>query len=522
MKHFVLKASVMGVALACSGMAQAINLDTPELPRTYASELLGCSTIIDDAYLNPTHKMGFGVSNGDHRYLRYDLFNATFERKIVGDDLAIVDGGGTLTENTAVVQGGQAGDDYVIFEITALNPDGNKILATQLVNFNFAGCGLDSTGGLDVDDRTKPVSIAYALYENALDANRSDARPTAAGSKPAAPHLYYLGKPGLLAQFNTGLYLTTGSGRNRSTMIDVGHPSLGRTFTTSWEPGANEGYVNTREAVMGLVDLGVTQNRYDLCGNIATIDDFETITTTVTGTSFRAATEVPEGSPAGQWPIDLANGGWNMMPIPGAVFIASDDETCAEDNGTIYGEVQTDQTSAIFDVTETLTNRPFCFRANGNNEIKAQTFNVEAKACGDTIPTGGKLGDFTYKGMRLKAPLLNAYGAGFITAVQLANMSSIDAPFTVLCYYPENLSTPSPQQGITGTILANRTEIFAVSQLGCPTTGLNAVEFIVNAPLGAVNGVMMSRDKTSGGSAYYDLTGNSIDKDHYSFINAPE
>lgn len=154
---FTLKASVVAMAAVFSASAFAAIDMVPATDDslTYASELVAATTTLSGAGIDLAHTLGFGVSNTQTRYVRYDLTNGTFDSAVVAADLVV--GASTV----AVAQGGQIGDDYVILQITA----GSDYAASQAVTFAL-GTGV----GVDVASTASAVSITYSLYETAADA----------------------------------------------------------------------------------------------------------------------------------------------------------------------------------------------------------------------------------------------------------------------------------------------------------------------------------------------------------------
>jgi opacity protein-like surface antigen len=111
MKKFLLAATTVAALSAMSTSALAVvNLDTGVGLTTYASELItNGTTSLNGAVLDVTHVLGFGVSDTQTRYVRYDLTNGVFASSVVPADLGIP---GAVT----VAQGGGAGQNFVIFQ----------------------------------------------------------------------------------------------------------------------------------------------------------------------------------------------------------------------------------------------------------------------------------------------------------------------------------------------------------------------------------------------------------------------
>lgn len=124
--------------------------------------------------------VGFGVTATSHAFVRINLTNAKFKTTIVPADLTAIDGpsaGVANISNVVVAQGGQAGDDYVIFDVTSgglaqddkfqLDLDGLQLSPTAAATLSYAHYSTSpnavaQTGALASD------SYAFASVANAL------------------------------------------------------------------------------------------------------------------------------------------------------------------------------------------------------------------------------------------------------------------------------------------------------------------------------------------------------------------
>ena len=153
MKKFALKATVAATALLASGLSMAaVDLDAATGVANFAKELVNvggvANTLGGAGVLNVSHKIGFGVSTGQNRYLRYTLTNDSNAAAVVPANLTL----NTVVPPTtaiSVVQGGGVGDNFVIFQVTPAA----DFLATEAVTF-----ALD-TPQIQVADKTKPVEL---------------------------------------------------------------------------------------------------------------------------------------------------------------------------------------------------------------------------------------------------------------------------------------------------------------------------------------------------------------------------
>ena len=82
MKNFTVKASALAIAAALPGLASAVvNLNDGSGATNYASELLPAAVSATLPITVPavTADLGFGVSNGQDRYIRFDLTGAKWD-----------------------------------------------------------------------------------------------------------------------------------------------------------------------------------------------------------------------------------------------------------------------------------------------------------------------------------------------------------------------------------------------------------------------------------------------------------
>lgn len=449
MKNFTLRASAAAIAVAFSGLASAaVDLDTGTGANTYASELItNGTTAIDDDNLDVTHTLGFGVSNTQTRYIRYDLTNATLNTAANANDLTVA------TATVALVQGGGAGDNYAIFQITA----GADYAANQAATFDL-GSGA-SADGIKVTDKALPSRLTYSLYESAADA-------VTGGSSGRLSN-----KSATIAGFSSGLAFTVAT---NTTTADV------TTLYKNFKAGSG-GFVAATTANIGDVTFNVNSNvKPD--GTATAIGDL-----VAAGTKL-----ILKGS-------DLA-----AAAVVNGVYISTD----AACGGVGVGPTGLTSTQVEFAIgASAQAGLGLCFEANGSTPIAAQDFTLEA----DVVPAPGTdtadraaiaAGDFDRDGTVLKAPYMGG-AAGQFTSVQMANMGNNDAPYTVRCFAPSGTDQP----GIGGTVPSGNTMDIYMNNLGCQA-GADAVEFTFAVPTGTVNGTLVRRNTTSGDSAFYSLTGN--------------
>jgi len=463
MKNFKLKASVLAVSLAMSGAAFAVvDLDNNTTPGTvtFASELVTSPQSISGANVDVAHVLGFGVSNSQTRFLRYDLTNATFASAVTSADL-VISGGTTV----AVSSGGQAGTSSVIFQITAVG----DLAQGQAVSF---GVGSDlpapaiDASGIVVANASAPASIQYRLYETATAA-------VAAGTPLAS-------SDALLASFATGLAFTTITNNSTASVSKfykefiatiAGTPATTATLTS-----------------IGKVSFGVAAG---------VVHPNPLLTLDLTHLVAAGTKLVVTGQ-------DLSAAG-TVTPPSSGVFLSSDNTTCTDD-----GAIADTKTGNVVDFVTgtTAITRNVCFQANGS-PITAQSFTIGVDVVPATGSTTGDLaaktlGTFDRDGTVLKVPFSQGT-AGQTTFVNLANMGNVDAPFTTRCF--TGPGTGAPTAGVAGTVLAGNTKKLKSADLLC-AAGTNAVEFTLAVPTGNVVGTFVRQNNTTGDSGMSDVTGN--------------
>lgn len=450
MKNFKLKASVLAVSLATSGTAfAAITLDPDAGAKTYASELVSNGIAINDNGLDLSHSLGFGVSNTQTRFLRYDLTNSTFSGTIVAGDLTVA-GGATV----AVSTGGGAGTTSVIFQITA---------SADLAQAAVVALALGSGGadGIKVTNVSSSATIQYRLYETATAA-------VAAGTPLASAD-------GPLANFASGIALTPTP--NTTTADVTSSPAPYAKFKTT---GATPGITNVL-AKIGSVVFGPVAGVVNLAGTQITQPELVAAGTklVVSGVDLSAAT------------------------LAANIFLDNNDN-CG--TSTIAGINKTSTTVEFVTDTTAIT-RNVCFTANGTTPIAEQDFSVAASVVPALNTTTANiaakvLGTFDHDGTVLKVPFSQG-AAGQTSFVSLANMGSVDAPFTTRCF----TVTGAPTAGVVGTVTQGNTRKLKSTELGC-IAGTNAVEFTFAVPEGTVVGTFTRQNNTTGDSGMSDLTGN--------------
>ena len=457
MKKFTVKASALAIAAALPGIAAAqIDLDAGTGASTFAAELVpaaGATVTVP----NVRALLGFGVSNGQDRYIRYDLTGAKFAGALTNANLQ-ADGldcststgnAGTATET--LVQGGAANATSVIFQITATANAG--LSSTQNTCLSLGTATLTSATG---------ATLRYSLYANPSDAvngTSSGRLATASGSIASTTPAFLFG-------------VTT-----NTTLVDV---------TTSYKRFVSDVGASPTATTIGEIGMNVATGVLNLSGSQVSVSDLiSNANASVTGADFSAA----------------GNTG---------VFFSVSANCASSPATTVAGTLVSSTVRNLNGLGSSAVDGRVCFVATGATTqpaIPEQTFTVSldvTPAAGATTSDIGAstLGTFDRNGTVLKAPLM-AGAAGQSTWIQVVNTSSTAAPWTVNCYG----ASGSLGSGASGTLASGQTGKLFANTLGC-AAGTNAVEIIVSAPTGNVVGTLVRQSTTTGDSGLDSLTGN--------------
>jgi hypothetical protein len=449
MKKFLLSATAAAILTGWAGMAAAnVNLDTGVGLSTYASELITNNvTSLNGAALDVDHRLGFGVSNGQTRYLRYTLTNGVFATPVSIPDL-------TFPGDVTVAQGGGAGQNFVIFQITAIG----DLLETQAVTFLLGG-GV----GVTVTNKSSGVSMNYQLYETAADA--------AAGG--AAGLLY--SRSNTVAGIGSGLTFTTTPNTTTAEVADEY-----KKF--------NNGVGPTLAKIGNLTHVPTAGVLRPADGNQVQITDL-----------VAAGTKV----------VITTDSNWGPVTNVGDVYISTD---AACGGVALAAASRTANTTDIIVNVGTSPGLGICYQANGTTPIEAQNFTIVA----DVVPAPNTdtsdrgpiaLGNFNRNGTVLKAAFAETAtsGTGYSTSANMTNLGASPAPYTVRC-----LTNTGSVAGTPGTIPAGTAVRYGVnSTLGCPSGGtLRGIELTFAVPEGRVIGSVVRQNLTTGQASFDNMIGS--------------
>lgn len=448
-------AAILAVALQGTAMAAAgVNLDSsPTGASKYANELITVGTSTLDTVNGTTQfdvssQLGFGVSTGQTRYIRFDLTGLQFSTTLTGGTNETDGSLQGLNCTSVISSGGIPGASNVIFQITAnQNLPQNGTLTLDLTQ-------------LRVTNKSQDASVKYSLYEQAAQAQQG-----------GDSGLLY-SKTGTIAQFGPGFDFTATTNTSTAAVTE-----LYKKFT---------GAVKT--AKIGSVTYGVVSGVLNrMSGGVAMTD-------LIQPTSKLKVTTDQNLSTASMIYLN-SNGTCNTDATP------TGNVNAAIPMGTNTAELTVD--------TNTYTNAAICYVANGTLPIAVQNFTISA----DITPNATALtqdvnnvalGNFIHDGTVLRAPFIQGQG-GQSSFVQLANMGTLAADYTVTCYGPTGTATA----GTPSTVAAGQTKKIYMNNTGC-AANTNALEFIMNVPNGNVVGSFIRQNTTTGDTGADSLTGNAI------------
>jgi hypothetical protein len=304
--------------------------------------------------------LGFGVSDGATRYIRISYGNAVLDG--TAGILSVTDAGAApTTVNGVIVQGGGAGDNFVIYQFTATTTDFTA--ASTIAIADAAGYRVTSTAA--------PVTASYKLHETAVDAVNGT---NALSSKDAT-----------LATFSTALKYAVTTGTAQAIVADAFKKFTGSAFTAS----------------LGTVDYGVNAvKKHD--GAAVTLTQLVAATTAIEVTGdFGAAGSVFLATTAGDGACTLSVGG----SINPAKTVAS---------------IVVDTTPYNKDICYTVTGTVAVPAQTVN-----QALNLTAAAGSGVVDTtSGVLGTITHDGAETWALNITSPDNGDATFVRVSNTSA--------------------------------------------------------------------------------------------------
>lgn len=359
--------------------------------------------------LNTVADLGFGVSAGSHAFIRFNLTNAKFKTAVVSGDLTLP--GQTVTTNyvVTVAQGGAIGDDYVIFDVTAVTVQAQ----TQDIQLALAGLQVSPTAA---------TTISYAHYSTS---------PNAVGQTGA------LATDSYAAISVANALTTTITATDRVANVST-TPTAFTQFVTPVSATASLGNVKFELASGALTAAGVAVTALNQVIDTGAAKS----TLTVTGDlSFTL------GANAGATAANLTFGGVASNTAATNVPSAKLDTLTGITLAGAGNDVVVTATSAINAGSYSLTFTPTA---------------IATAAYGAATATGA-LGTITRSGTTVQVPYLTTF-ADYNQRLVLVNRGSTAAPYSIT-FTEEAGVTATAGSMATGTLAANETKIIKATDI---------------------------------------------------------
>jgi hypothetical protein len=493
----VVGASLAAAAIGMAGgaSAQVILGQTGNPARTFAIELnynsaatpvAGTALTVVGGVRAP---LGFGVSSGQNRYIRYILSTGTTFHTAV-TNLQLVDLGGVAPtfsgfggdavagDGVTVVSGGATTDSCVVFQVTGHTGVGNG--QSDVIAF--------AVPALDVTSNATSVTMTYTLHETAVSASCSTGTNSAILNTPVT---------GPVATFSNSLSFKTTA--VYTDIADVQFPAA--PFAGFVSPASTNGdEVSTTNA--GLANVDFTIATYN--GNPPTIANGVGAITLGALLNFGTATNnqfIVSSADGGNFSAGVKNGA-----TPPAIIGVTVDTTanCGLVYNGMIATVNATATTATFNIPAAgLVGPPtLCYQVTGTTAMPAGTYTASVKltpAAGVTLETVSPIavGAIAHNGTVLQAPWFTTY-SGYISRFFLTNNGSNDAPYSA-SFLTESGITSAAGSGAAGVVKAGTTlEIDATSLVTLTGGTRAAVIFNVAGPNQTIQGAYNVVNATTG------------------------
>lgn len=455
MKKYVLKATALAIGAlvgssAFAAITSTVDLDAGTGAQTYAKELTYATLSGGANKLNTTNKLGFGVSNGQTRYIRFDLTNAKFTAAslaaspVVGTDIDV--GAGAVS--AALVQGGGAGDAYVVYQISATS----DLAASAVVQLKIAQ--------LNVTTTTTAVRIRYSLHETATSAQGAVSSNTALLSSTSGDE----------AKFDTGLQFVVSASPTTTASVETSF----KNFKTGG------GYVTTTKANLGTL----------------TVD--KTAVKKADGTAVAFSDLVAAGTKIVVTGDFSVRAGADDATKKTSVFLDSDGDCSTGTGAQINSNTVPSGTGAEFVIDTTAqSGASVCYVVDGTSQIpaagpyKAQVSVVAAASTASASFADKNLGSIDRDGTELQAPFATIY-AGTGNRAVIISQHSADAAVVASAITEDGVTCNT---GTTNFTLKAGKQLFINASDVCPTLTVGtrfALKFIIAAPNSKISGVYNS------------------------------
>ena len=517
LSKYVVGASVVAAAIGITGVANAqISLGTaPNF--SYASELnynsaatpAGTPISQPNAVSTP---LGFGVSSGQNRYIRYTLTNATFHNPILstmiqdqtvqvaaGSANSGFGGNTSLTDGITVVSGGAAGSNCVVFQVTGftgLGGRGNS--ATDVILLDGANTPSAGNGPLvlDVPAPNSTVTLTYSLHETGTSASCTGGTNANLLSPPV---------PGPVATFANSLNFSTSV--VYTDVADVQFPGL--VFGGFVSPASTNGDEVSR------TNAGLAGITFQITGiNTAAAPHHADGVTNVFLNDLVTAITMTVGPAAGS----SADFGSALVGPPNGVTLDTS-ATCGTSN--FNSTLNASKTVATFTLpvgNGTIGNPGgtgllpdfLCYAVTGARAIPAGAYAASVTltpVAGVTLETVPSIpvGAIAHNGTQISTPWFTIF-PGYTSRFVLTNSGSTDAPYTT-AVITESGVTATAGSNASGTVPAGHTLVIDANTV---TSAFSAgsrgsVTFNIAAPPQNIMGEYQTFNQSNGSVDTYKL-----------------
>lgn len=429
----------------------AVNLDTGLTVPVYAKEISSLTAVTNVANaLDVTAKLGFGIAPAQTYFVRFDLTGATFGSIVAGTTLTAVPAFGVNT----VVQGGQVGDAFIIFQI---NGGGTGQLATDPFTFAIPSVKFAGT--------TANVGISYRLFQDQASAQGVGGVPITNDGRLLAS------KSGTLISFKSAIDTTFATARTE-------YIAATTNFTKFADGGAGAPGVSGQvAAATDLIAIGGTIATYTLATPGPILD--ATSTALVNINQVLAATTSTSLTTS-------STGGFQAAAVTG---FTANTLNCA----VVGAAGTTTATKLTYATGNTALTAPtsLCYQANGTTTITDQdisgqfNYAYQAGYAGAATSAAQVVGLWRRDGVELQSPWFTT-STGYISRFFLTNTGTVDAVCNINTWNAAGTVTPSVA---TVTVLAGTQLLVpAASALPAMPVGPYATRFLCAAPSTAMQG----------------------------------
>ncbi|HEX4871923.1 MAG TPA: hypothetical protein VFV27_06375 [Nevskiaceae bacterium] len=449
---------LLGMALGLASLSvHALTVVSPS--RVYAEELAQPGAAITDDGLNVVGSLGFGMTEFQTRFLRFDVLEGQFNGAVQANNLRLLNPAtnGVLNVLITIEAGGTAGSSSVTFRALSLAefPQGARI------EFDLGSGG---SNGVRVTGTTAAArQIRYTLFDSAANAS--------ALTLPLETQFAPFGRTAPALRFALATQLTT-----------LNIKDTFRRFAPNFE--ANDGFLTNQLTQLGLL-------RFDVTPGISNLNGGDVALGNLVGAGTRLKINATDLGSAADSQIFLDN---DLNP------------DCAAG----INPASRSSTEIIFNTgTTALDGAALCYRVNGLvrrvRQDVAATVEL-APVAGSSVPASlnGLLGLIRRNGAELKIPYLFFNNKSNIqNFVQVINLDTVPVPYFIDCIGPGGLALEVK----TGTLPVQQAVSFTRADLGCVAPADGAYLLFDTFP-GRVSGVQVRLNTTTGEAGFDQLVGS--------------